>query len=186
MNATTRKLSGQPINVEYRELGGPTAERLMKSGGDFEVGDDKRGTRVYRFQDEPLERAFARRAIHPSEYTALQRFKHHWYHADLAPHIGSVDLNRIFAPDFGSMVGMARSERQAHHRHQYREACRVIAEHPDGHRIKIVVDSVVCSENSLEVAGFAIGYSSPFRARAGAVKRLCSAGDILSRFWSIC
>lgn len=183
MNASPRKLRGTPIKVEYRDLGTPTPERLLKSGGAFEIGDDKQGTRVYRFQDSPLERAYNRKALHSSEYTALMKFRHHWYHSDLAPHVSSVDLNRVFAADFGAMGHMPKSARQAHHRGQYRLACARIAEHPDGHRIQIVVDNVVCSEQPLHIAGFAIGYSSPDKARKGAERRLCSAGDILSRLW---
>lgn len=183
MNATTRKPKGKPIKVEFRDLGTPTAERILKSGGAFEIGDDKQGTRVYRFQDCPLDRAYNRKALHSSEYTALMKFRHHWYHADLAPHLGSVDLNRVFASDFSSMSGMPKSERQAHHRGQYRLACAELERHPDGHKIRIVVDNVVCSEQPLHIAGFAIGYSSQHKARQAAEKRLRSAGDILSRMW---
>lgn len=185
MNASPRRLTGKPIKVEYRELGMPTAERLLKSGGAFEIGDDKQGTRVYRFQDSPLERAMARKAFHHSEFAGLMKFRHHWYHADLAPHVSSIDLDRVFAADFGAACGMPKTERQAHHRSQYRTACEKLSAHPDGHKIRIVVDNVVCSEQPLHIAGFAIGYNSPHRAREGAERRLCSAGDILARLWGI-
>src|SRR5689334_4976386 len=101
MNMIARKPK-KPVKVEYREIGMPTAERILKSGGAYEIGDDKQGTRVYRFQDSPLDRAYSRRALHSSEYTALMKFRHHWYHSDMAPHCSSVDLDRIFAADFGS------------------------------------------------------------------------------------
>ena len=191
------KRKDEPIDREAErrkpDVRGATPERLARAGTDYEVGDDQQGTRIYVLRDSPLERMFKRKAIDPIEYTALQRFKHHWYHSGLIPSMGSVDLNRIFASDPSNSSGMARSEAQAHHRKQWREACEKInprvPEWPEiemlGHRRLIVVDNVACFENSLEVAGYAIGYKSKFRAIEAASAILRKSGYDLARLWGI-
>jgi len=159
---------------------GPTAERIWKADGAFDLGGDDRVGRTYIFSDSPLGRMFKRHAIDPIEFTALQRYKHHWYHGGLLSSMGSVDLNRVFACDPSNMSGMAKSERQAFHRQQYREARELI-----GHRPGIVVDNVVCAEWPLHVAGHSIGYDSPHRARMAASQILRDAGYRLARLWGI-
>lgn len=158
----------------------PTPQRLAKADGHFEVGDDQQGRKVIRLTDAPLDRMFRRRAISGAEYSALQRFRHHWYHAGLIPNVGSVDLNRVFASDPSNSSGMARSEAQAHHRGQWRQACNEL-----GHRQRIVVDNVVCSEQSLEVAGFGLGWLSKPQAIAAASEILRDAGHRLAKLWGI-
>ncbi|MDR3485107.1 MAG: hypothetical protein P4M05_09365 [Bradyrhizobium sp.] len=86
----------------------------------------------------PLDRLHGRRAIGDKEYSALKRYYHHWHCAGLQSAVGSVDLNRVFASDLGSMSGKAKSEKQFYHRQQYRSARCLI-----GHRPGIVVDNVV-------------------------------------------
>lgn len=159
---------------------GPTEERMGKAAGAFDIGGEHHGIRTYIFADSPLGRMFKRRGIDPIEFTALQRYKHHWYHGGLLSSVGSVDLNRIFASDPSNMTGMAKSERQAFHRQQYRAARDLI-----GHRPGIVVDNVVCAEWPLHIAGHSIGYESPFRARQAASEMLRDAGHRLAKFWGI-
>ena len=159
---------------------GPTVERLLKSAGNYTVGDDQQGGRIHTMRDQPLDRMYARQAISGAEYAALQKYHHHWHHAGLEMSLMSADLNRIFASDPGSLSGMAKTEAQAHHRKQWRDARALL-----GRRAAIVVDSVVCAGNSLEVAGYGVGYSSPYRARGAAAKHIQRAGDILRRFWGI-
>ena len=159
---------------------GPTAERVREAGDAFDIGGDNHGVRTYIFADSPLGRMFKRHAIDPIEFTALQRYKHHWYHGGLLAAMGSVDLNRIFASDPSNMTGMAKSERQAFHRQQYRSAREMI-----GHRPGIVVDNVVCAEWPLHVAGHSIGYDSPHRARVAATEILRDAGYRLAKLWGI-
>src|SRR5262244_3269585 len=60
--------------VERRAL--PTRERLRRAGPDFERGD----TGQITMRDSPLERAFARNALTPEQYSAGQKYRHHWYH----------------------------------------------------------------------------------------------------------
>lgn len=158
----------------------PTPQRLARADGHFEVGDDKQGTKVIRLADAPLDRMFRRKAISGPEFSALQRFRHHWYHAGLIPNVGSVDLNRVFASDPSNSSGMAKSEAQAHHRGEYRQACELL-----GHRGRITVDNVVCSEQSLEVAGYALGWLSKPQAIAAASEILRDAGFRLARLWGI-
>jgi len=174
--------SVKPMRNERRKDRGvgPTPERLEQSGDAHVVGDDQQGHRTYTMQDSPLDRLWARQRIDPVGYSALQRYKHHWYHGGLQAGTGSVDLNRVFASDPGSMSGMAKSERQAHHRQQWRKAREEL-----GHRPGIIVDNIVCAEWSLEIAGYSIGYASPYRAREAAREILCDAGHRLAKMWGI-
>jgi len=78
------------------------------------------------------------------------------------------------------MSGMAKSEGQAHHRQQYREARALL-----GHRPAIVVDNVICAEHPLEVAGYAIGWTNRPQAVAAATEMLRDAGYRLAKLWGI-
>jgi hypothetical protein len=162
------------------DMRGPTEERLGKATNAFDIGGDNQGVRTYIFADSPLGRMFKRKAIDPIEYTALQRYKHHWYHGGLLSSMGSVDLNRIFASDPSNMCGMAKSERQAFHRQQYRAARELI-----GHKPGIIVDNVVCAEWPLHTAGHSIGFDSPHRARTAATQILRVAARRLIKMWGI-
>jgi hypothetical protein len=165
-------------------------ERIAKADNHYAKGDDKRGNVVYQFHDSPLDRLYSRLAKQAKslgsqdglrrEYTALTKYRHHWRAAGLQDSIGSADLNRVFASDPGSMSGMAKTEGQAHHRKQYR-----VARDEIGHQPGIVVDNCVCHENPMEVAGFALGYTSVFRAREAAERMLREAGRQLAGIWGI-
>lgn len=184
-------IKGRP-NPDYTAavIGLPTPERLLKAQGSFSVGDDKQGTRIYRFHDSPLDRLYSRLTRQArgrgeeeglrSEYIALQKYRHHWHHGGLESSIGSVDLNRIFAADPSSMSGMAKSERQAHHRRLWRAARELL-----GHKPGIVVENVVCAETSLEVAGWSIGCNSRTQARDRAERVLRESARRLAREWGI-
>lgn len=172
-------------NPEY----GPTLQRLAMAQGNVSIGDDKQGTRIYHFHDTPLDRLYSRlvrragsyqERLIRREYIALQKYKNHWFAAGLECALGSADLNRVFASDPGSMSGMAKTERQAHHRQQYRAAREEI-----GHKPGIVVDNVVCAETSLEVAGWSVGYNSRTQARDKAEEVLRECGQKLAKFWGI-
>ena len=174
-------IKGKP-NPEYAIAvsEGPTAERLAKSGGHFTVGDNQQGGKIHTMRDRPLDRMFARDAISGAEYAALQKYHHHWHHAGLEMGMGSVDLNRVFASDPGAFSGMAKTEAQAHHRKQWRDARALL-----GHRVGIVVDNVVCAGNSLEVAGFGVGWRSKPQAIAAATEMLRDGGYRLAKLWGI-
>lgn len=175
----TKRGKPNPAYIAVASIG-PTEERLAKSGGFFSVGDDKQGGKIHTMRDQPLDRMFARSAISGAEYAALQKYNHHWYHAGLEAGVGSVDLNRIFSSDPGSLSGMAKTEAQAHHRRQWREARATL-----GHRVGIVVDNVVCAGHSLEVAGFGVGWRSKPQAIAAATEMLRDGGYRLAKLWGI-
>lgn len=177
-------------NPAYAEAIGPTLERISKAEGSFSIGDDKQGTRIYHFHDAPLDRLYSRLAKEAkrkgevetirAEYASLAKFRHHWYHGGLECSVGSLDLNRIFASDPSRMSGMAKSEKQFYHRQQYREAVTLL-----GWKPHIVVENIICAEVSLQIAGFSIGYNSPFRAREGAEKIVRESARKLAKHWGI-
>jgi hypothetical protein len=166
------------------DVRGPTPERLEKARGDFVLGGEDRGTRIYHFTDSPLQRLYAR--LHSRagtreseqltrEHTALIKYRHHWHHAGLEASLPSVDLNRIFASDPSNMVGMAKSERQYDHRKKYREAVALI-----GHKTAILLDNFVNYDWPLNIACHTIGYSM-FRAR----RMVRVSAYELAEFWGI-
>jgi hypothetical protein len=167
-------------NPEYAAAIGPTLERLSRAGDNFTVGGDERTGRRYFIHDEPLDRALKKRIISGAEHSALRKYFHHWYHGGQAPAVGSIDLNRIFASEGGSVPGMPASEAQVFHRQRWREGREVM-----GHRGAIVVDNVVCYGWKLEIAGYAVGYHSQPSAIRGAGRLLSEAGGILAKHWGI-
>ena len=154
----------------------PTPERLRRAGRDFERGD----TGQITMRDSPLERAFARNALTPEQYSAGQKYRHHWYHAGLADRLESIDLNRVFAIDLGAYSGMAKTESQLFHRQRYREAAQAV-----GKIGSHVLEWAVCREIALERVGQTLGWSSRPQAYAAAVERLKTALDELCKLWGI-
>ena len=154
----------------------PTPERVRRAGSDFERGD----TGQITMRDSPLERAFARGVITQEQYSAGQKYRHHWYHAGLSDRLGSLDLDRVFTTDLGSFSGMARTEHQVFHRQRYREAVQVI-----GKIGSHVLDWTVCREIEFEQVGNSLGWSSRPQAYAAAVERMKSALDELCKLWGV-
>jgi hypothetical protein len=170
---------GKP-NPDYPRLDDALDRRLRFAEGHYTVGDDKQGGKIHTMRDQPLDRMFARQAITGAEYAALQKYHHHWHCAGLEMSLVSADLNRVFASDPGSLSGMAKTEAQAHHRKQWRDARAAL-----GLRVAIIVDSVACAGNSLEVAGYAVGWRSKPQAIAAATEMLRDGGYRLARLWGI-
>lgn len=160
--------------------GAPTDQRLGKAGADFALGGDERDGRRYVMRDNPLDMAQRKGILSGRSHSALKKYLHHWHHAGLNATLGSVDLNRIFASDPLSSSGMARSQSQAFHRLQYREAVQKL-----GIITAAIVENVVCWEMSFQDAGMKLGFRSPFRGRTEAVRRVQEAGDMLARLWGI-
>jgi hypothetical protein len=79
------------------------------------------------------------------------------------------------------MSGMAKTESQAHHRKQYREAVEHI-----GWKPHIVVDNVVCAGTSIESGrmGHWLVHVAD-SARDGAEQMLRESGRKLARLWGI-
>lgn len=167
------------VPVERRDLG-PTPERLAKAGEDVIRSVGAEGDRVVVMRDAPLERMRNRNAIDPIEYQALQKFKWHWHSSKMGGSLQSADLNRVFATDAGSMSHMPSSEREAHHRQQWRKAEATLSP-----RARIVVERVVCREQTIEHAGYAIGMTSKHRANAAASELLRDAGYRLATLWGM-
>lgn len=129
-------------------------------------------------RDSPLDRMLSRGAIDPAPYRALMKYKHHWYHAGLNGSISSVDANRVFATDATNFSGMARTERQAEHRQQYRKAVQNI-----GVIASNVVERVVCYEMPMS-SGVEAVRNKPQTISESAMA-LKIAGEILARHWGI-
>jgi hypothetical protein len=163
----------QPL-VERRAL--PTPERLRRAGADVERGDSGQIT----MRDSPLERALARHAVTPEQYSAGQKYRHHWYHAGLASQLGSLDLNRVLAVDIGAYAGMAKTENQLFHRQRYREAAQAV-----GKIGSYVLEWAVCREIALDQVGQGLGWSSRAQAYAAALERMRAALDELCKLWGI-
>src|SRR5262245_64360323 len=72
---------------------GPTAQRIAKSGGDFDLTGRSRSTRRYTFLDDALGSAWKRQILSALEYAALRRYALHWLAGGLQGPLGSVDLN---------------------------------------------------------------------------------------------
>ncbi len=159
---------------------GTTPERVQKAAGAFTIGDDKQGGKTWTMMDSPLERLFAQDRLSKSEYDGLVKYRIHWFRAGLQPSLGSVDLNRIFASDPSNFSGMAKSEAQVFHRQKWREACDLL-----GHRATIVIDNVVCAEQSALSAGICIGWNNRPQAEAAAITVLRDAGYRLARHWGL-
>jgi len=154
----------------------PTRERMQRAGTDFVRGASGQIT----MRDSPLERALARKLITQEQYSAAQKYRHHWYHAGLCDPLAKVDLSRIFAADFGVFSGMAKTETQVFHRQRYREAVQAtgkIGSH--------VLEWTVCREMGLEQAGYALGWSGRAQAYAAAAERMKVALEQLCELWGI-
>lgn len=170
-------------NPEYPSIeihGSPTPERLRMAGTDFALGGEDRGIKTYTMKDIPLDRAHKKGIISGAEHSALQKYRHHWYHAGQAPTVRSLDLDRIFSGGEGAPAGMPKSEGQLFHRQRWREAQQCL-----GPRSSAIVDRFVCQEENLEVCGQAIGWNSKPQAIAGAAELVKDAGYRLAKLWGV-
>jgi len=173
---------GKP-NPSYPSIeihGSPTAERLRMAGPDFVLGGEDRGIKTYTMRDSPLDRAHKKGIISGAEHSALQKYRHHWYHAGQAPTISSLDLDRIFSGGEGGPAGMPKSEGQVFHRQCWRQAQACL-----GLRSSAIVDRFVCREENLEVCGNLIGWTNKPQAIAGAAELVKDAGYRLAKLWGI-
>ena len=162
------------VRVEHRAL--PTPERKRRAGADMERGD----TGQITMRDSPLERAFSRSVITQEQYSAGQKYRHHWFHAGLAGRLSTIDLSGIFKTDLDVFTGMAQSEIQFFHRQRCREAAQAVG------KIGLhVLDWAVCRETALEHVGYTLGWSSRAQAYAAAAERMKTALDELCRLWGI-
>jgi hypothetical protein len=170
----SRAKKKQSVPIEHRAL--PTPERMRRAGTDYVRGD----TGQITLGDNPLDRSFSRGCISREQYTAAQKFRHHWYHAGLSDRLVSVELDRVFAVDFSAFSGMAKTEGQVFHRQRYREAVQAV-----GKIGSHVLDQAVCREVGFEQIGYSLGWGSRGQAYAAAVERMKTALDQLCELWGI-
>ena len=169
------------------DVRGPTQQRLGKAAGGVHIGGEDRGVRIYQFCDTPLDRLYSRltrgRGDHDGlrlEYAALVKYRNHFIKAGKEVTIASVDPNNTFGSSPFQRCGMPMADFQIDHGTKYRQALSYL-----GHKPGIVVDNVVCSETSLEVAGWSIGYNSRTSARDNAERILRESGRELAKLWGI-
>jgi hypothetical protein len=147
-------------------MNGPTAERVAKATGDYVVGDDRQGTKIYHFLDTPLMRLYKRLGIEDKsdaeqeqlrkEFVALMKYRDHWYYAGMDAKIGSVELDRVQ----NSSAGVDGSERRAHHVIAYRRAAKKL-----GLWHSHVVEHIACLDRPIsECSAFGLQVS-PYRFR---------------------
>jgi hypothetical protein len=129
--------------------------------------------------DNNLDRLAKANKITEQQLNALQRYAAHWYLAGFAGTLNSCDLNRIKVAAAAAHSGLTGSERQVMYRMIYLEARGKL-----GYSYGAVADMVACYDHPLEIAGLAMGYASPYRARQAATAALVKAANGLSDFWS--
>jgi hypothetical protein len=101
---------------------GPTAERLRKTEGDFVLVGRSRSSRRLTMYDDTLGRAWMRHRVSALEYTALQRYAHHWARGGLLGPLQSADLDRVYASNPDGMSGLAKTAAQLDHRNKFHYA----------------------------------------------------------------
>ena len=194
MNAAIRGIKGKRVIDLDRpdcDVRGPTLERMAMAQGSAAVGDDKMGRVVYQFLDSPLDRLYGRlvRASRTEnaterlrvEYAALKKYHRLFVESGMVGSVGSVDPNRTYSPNPVGRTFLGGSEKQCNDRDEYRRAKICL-----GHLPGIVVDNVVCSENSLELAGnYVYGKNSQRRRIVAAEKILRQAAFKLAELWKM-
>jgi hypothetical protein len=175
----SRRRKGKPYDPGAL-FSDPTPERMARAGRAFEVGGDVRTGKVIRIMDSPLDSMLRHRMVDGREYAALDKLRHHWWHANLSGSPRSADLNRAWATDTFGFSHMPKSEKEAHHRSQYRKAMNLF-EHVRG----IVVTNALFSELPLHLCMPMIGSASAYRCRERAKQELVGAASQLIKYWGI-
>jgi hypothetical protein len=175
-----RKRKAKPI-PSLADFAGemPTDQRLAQADGHYVQTGQTRRTRRFVMMDDNLGRLALRRQLTDLQYEALKRYAYHWYLGGFAGALSTFDLDRVRAFHPASMAGLARSERELHHKKIYRDAKLSIGEQP-----AYVADMVACHDYPLHAAGVVLGYASPYRGRQKAAELLAEAGNRLDGFWT--
>lgn len=176
-----RRVSKNQTAENETQSSDPTPERLKKSGGHFDVGDDKQGARIYTFRDSAIDRLKAKDVISGKQYRALKRFYAVAYAAGRMGNLQSPDMDRVFATDKTAYSHMARTNEQAESLREYRKAVTAMGLYESS-----IVSRVVLYEESLEAVGKIIcGWKHPLQARAAAIEVLRSAADRMAKIFSV-
>lgn len=170
------------IDPRLRDERGITPERASHSIDDAtEWGRDERGRKTVRtMRDAPIERLLAKERLSTNQYRAAEKYKLHWYRGGLCAPLQSIDPNRVFATDTAAFSGMAKSEAQAFHRQQFRDAVQII-----GVISAAILDTVVCYEQPLDQVGSMLGWHSKPRGIEATERLMQDALDRLCRHWGI-
>jgi len=160
-----------------REIGCPTIERIIKSRGDYDVGDDQQGARVYTFRDAPIDRLLSAKTISDEQYQALSWFRRNWYISGMSGQVSSIDPNRVSAPEAAGYALMPRSEAAAVAREIYRKSVQEV-----GLERSAIVEAIVCHERPLYAAGSRAGASERTASKDARVV-LRESADILARLY---
>ena len=155
----------------------PTAERIRRASGGFEVGD---GAKTLRMIDAQLPRALAREIITQGQYSAGQKFYRHWHESGLDP-IKAFDPSRVFC---GSGNGGTITEHQTFHRQRYAEARKELGPSAD------LIESVICDGMGYEAAerrrfGDIIGFGTRAQAITAAQRELQIGLERLRTLWGL-
>lgn len=163
---------------------GPTKERMLQEGAEFDVGDDQQGTIVYRSRSR-LEQTYntwrARVGSRDErdlnlQYAALKELGRAFEEGGMLGNVGSVDCNRTYSPSAAGRTGLAKTERQLNDRDTV-----YLAQQKLSHHQWIVVSNVVFNDLSLIIAGYAIGAESQTSAHRIAGNKLRDAGTVVAR-----
>jgi len=154
----------------------PTAERLERAGGAFEIGGDKRTGRVVRMLDAPIEKLFAEHHLKDLDYAALCLLRTHWTLGQLSGNPQSIDYNRITH----AWNNANQSERELFHREMF-EIGWICLEQIE----RQVMGAIVLNEIALTEAGSMLGYRSPYRARMAVLEILQKGASKLVRVWNL-
>lgn len=157
---------------------GPTRERKSQADGFMEIRGYSRSSRRVQMLDDQLGRAWKRNMISAEEYSALKKYSLHWLAGGLQGQMCSLDPDRVLATHPGGMSGLAKTERQAHHRQLYWQAHERL-----GTRPAFVADHIACFDTSIGQVGLSLGYTSPYRGREKVKEILSDAGYRLGKFW---
>ena len=115
------------------------------------------------------------------EYAALERCYRVYVSSGMIGSIGSVNLDRVDDNfSYFNRSHLAKTERQIADRAAYRRANLALTD-----KQRIVVDLVVCKDQSLELAGYAIEKKSKRRAIIAARHNLRDAGYRLAELWKL-
>src|SRR5258707_776349 len=172
LKARNRRPRRQPVITMTAQ---PTAERIRRAGGGFEVGD---GAKTLRMIDAQLPRALARGIITQGQHSAGQKFYRHWYESRLDP-IKAFDPSRVFC---GGGNGSTITEHQTFHRQSYAEARKELGPSAD------LIESVICDGMGYEAAekrrfGDIIGFANQRQAITAAQRELQIGLERLRILW---
>lgn len=174
-------MSKKQTAIKETQYSDPTPERLKKSGGHFDVGDDKQGSRIYTFRDSAIDRLKAKDAISGKQYRALKRFYVVAYTAGRMGNTPSPDMDRVHATDTTAYSHMARTDEQAEALKEYREAVKAMGLYESS-----IVSRIVLDEDPLEAVGKMLcGWKHPLQARAAAIEVLRCAADRMAKVFFV-